>query len=136
VEVKQVSFRLDGVFLPTTEAQELPIFFLEVQFQNDPDFYARFFSESFLYLRHSELPNDWQAVVIYPHSGIEPSFPVRYREFFESGRLRRFDLDELSEAEISSSLGLGIIKLVVEPPSSAGALARKLIGRATQDIQQ
>ncbi|MCA2976274.1 MAG: DUF2887 domain-containing protein, partial [Microcystis sp. M110S1] len=34
VEVKQLSFRIDGVFLP--EREDLPIYFTEVQFQNDP----------------------------------------------------------------------------------------------------
>ncbi|MFM2027396.1 MAG: hypothetical protein RLZZ339_2113 [Cyanobacteriota bacterium] len=39
VEVKQLSFRLDGVFLPDTTNQ--PIYFLEVQFQKDNRFYSR-----------------------------------------------------------------------------------------------
>lgn len=45
VELKQTAFRIDGVFLPIANQQTLPIYFLEVQFQKDPEFYARFFSE-------------------------------------------------------------------------------------------
>ena len=32
-EVKQRSFRFDGLFLPVTDSPELPIYFVEVQFQ-------------------------------------------------------------------------------------------------------
>ena len=38
-EVKQLAFRLDGLFLPTTDDQELPIYVVEVQFQPDEDLY-------------------------------------------------------------------------------------------------
>ena len=36
VEVKEISFRLDGVFLPPDDHPHLPICFVEVQFQKDP----------------------------------------------------------------------------------------------------
>lgn len=38
VEVKELAFRIDGLFLPKSESSELPIYFIEVQFQKDPDF--------------------------------------------------------------------------------------------------
>jgi predicted transposase/invertase (TIGR01784 family) len=47
VELKQTAFRLDGIFVPQTT--ELPLIFVEVQFQKDPTFYGRFFSEIMLY---------------------------------------------------------------------------------------
>ncbi|BBH38631.1 hypothetical protein myaer102_11350 [Microcystis viridis NIES-102] len=50
VEVKQLSFRLDGVFLPQNNHPQTPIYFCEVQFQEDEAFYQRFFTEIFLYL--------------------------------------------------------------------------------------
>jgi predicted transposase/invertase (TIGR01784 family) len=52
IEVKELSFRLDGVFLPDENYPEYPLYFVEVQFQLDPDFYWRFFTEIILYLRH------------------------------------------------------------------------------------
>ena len=45
VEVKQLAFRLDGVFLPNS--QDKPIYFVEVQFQKDDKFYSLFFREIF-----------------------------------------------------------------------------------------
>ncbi|GET44224.1 hypothetical protein MiSe_90500 [Microseira wollei NIES-4236] len=40
-EVKQLAFRLDGLFLPTTNEPEKPLYLVEVQFQPDPDLYYR-----------------------------------------------------------------------------------------------
>ena len=65
LEVKQLAFRLDGVFLPDNLNE--PIYFVEVQFQKDERFYSRFFSEIFLYFHQSESNNNWQGVIIYPY---------------------------------------------------------------------
>lgn len=65
VEVKQTSFRIDGVFLPTAEAASQTVYFVEVQFQKDQTLYQRLFGEIFLYLQQ-HVTADWQAVVIYP----------------------------------------------------------------------
>ncbi|MCA2689708.1 Rpn family recombination-promoting nuclease/putative transposase, partial [Microcystis sp. M037S2] len=66
VEVKQLSFRLDGVFLPQNNNPQTPIYFCEVQFQEDEAFYRRFFTEIFLYLSKTDLTNDWRGVIVYP----------------------------------------------------------------------
>ena len=71
LEVKQLAFRLDGVFIPDNLND--PIYFVEVQFQKDERFYSRFFSEIFLYFHQSERNNNWQGVIIYPHREIENS---------------------------------------------------------------
>ncbi len=55
VEVKQLSFRIDGVFLPENNNPDTPIYFCEVQFQKDDNFYSRFFAEIFLYLSKTNL---------------------------------------------------------------------------------
>ncbi|WP_443029107.1 Rpn family recombination-promoting nuclease/putative transposase [Spirulina sp. CS-785/01] len=105
VEVKQLAFRIDGVFLPNPEATEQPIYFVEVQFQADEELSARFFSEIFLYLRRSPLPNDWRGVLLYPRRSADTGETTRYQEFFDSGRVTRLYLNELTE---SSSIGLEI----------------------------
>jgi predicted transposase/invertase (TIGR01784 family) len=71
VEIKQLSFRIDGVFLPTSNLQSLPIYFVEVQFQSDSKFYSRFFTEIFLYLDKTQLRNNWRGVVVYPSRSID-----------------------------------------------------------------
>jgi predicted transposase/invertase (TIGR01784 family) len=70
VEVKQVAFRLDGVFLPKTDAIDQTIIFLEVQFQKDPNFYHRFFAEIHLFLKLHPSTFDWMAVVIFPERSV------------------------------------------------------------------
>lgn len=39
IEIKELAFRLDGVFLPDENLPDYPIYFVEVQFQKDEDFY-------------------------------------------------------------------------------------------------
>ncbi len=111
VEIKQTAFRIDGVFIPVAEHQ--PIWFVEVQFQRDPSFYFRLFSEIALYLRQYEPANDWQAVVIYPTRSVEPIEPNAYRALFASPQVQKIYLDEL-RLDQEASVGLGIVQLVVE----------------------
>ncbi len=73
VELKETAFRIDGVFIPTSETTNQPLYFVEVQFQLDANFYRRFFGEIFLYLRQNESVNFWGAVVIYPQRSLDPS---------------------------------------------------------------
>jgi predicted transposase/invertase (TIGR01784 family) len=47
VELKQTALRLDGLFKPPEDRPDLPLFFIEVQFQSDPMLYPRLFAESF-----------------------------------------------------------------------------------------
>lgn len=58
VEIKQLAFRIDGLFLPNEDDLTSPIYFVEVQFQPDARFYHRFFGEIFLYLSKYERSND------------------------------------------------------------------------------
>lgn len=47
-EIKEKSFRFDGIFMPSRE--DKPIYFVEVQFQNKPDFYWELIAEINIYL--------------------------------------------------------------------------------------
>ena len=117
VEIKQTAFRIDGIFLPA-RGDENPIYFVEVQFQPDPDFYSRFLTEIFLYLRQNKPQNDWCAVVIYPSRSVDTGNIRHYREFFASQRVRRVYLNELGEAS-EQSIGIGTIRLVILPEARA-----------------
>jgi predicted transposase/invertase (TIGR01784 family) len=61
VELKETAFRIDGVFVSNLEDPVQPVYFVEVQFQQDSTFYRRFFAEIFLYLRQNESVNFWRA---------------------------------------------------------------------------
>ncbi len=131
-EVKQRAFRFDGLFLPSAESPELPIYFVEVQFQKKPKFYSRLFAEIFLYFYQYDPPNEWYAIVIYRRRSLEVLAPSRYRELMEH-RVQRIYLDEIEQAA-ESSIGVGIVQLVVESKKKTGNLARQLISKARQDL--
>lgn len=132
VEVKQLSFRIDGVFLPKQDAIEPPIYFAEVQFQLDKRFYPRFFAEIFLYLDKNEIENDWRGVVIYPTRSAESSDTRQHRELLASERVTRIYLDELGSTQ--QSLGIETVKLVIEPEETAASKARQLIEQAREEV--
>lgn len=133
VELKQTAFRIDGIFQPSFDSPDEPIYFVEVQFQFDSRFYSRFFSEIALYLRQYDLPNDWRAVVLYPQRNLDPQVPIQYRGFLLTEQIQRVYLDELGE-NAEDSLGVGVVKLIVESEVTTVRLAEKLINQARQDI--
>ena len=132
-EIKQRSFRLDGLFTTTEEYSNLPLFFVEVQFYEETDFYDRLFPSIFLYFsQYKPINSDWYAIVIFDKENNDVTIPNRYREIAET-RLQRIYLDRVSRAE-QLNLGVGILKLVVEPENNAGELARNLITRTEQEV--
>jgi predicted transposase/invertase (TIGR01784 family) len=132
VEVKQLSFRIDGVFLPASNTPSLPIYFVEIQFQPDSNIYSRLFAEIFLYLRQNKPANDWSAVVLYPTQEIDTGDIKHYREFFASQRVRRVYLDKLGSTP-GQSIGIAILQLVIEPEETAGIKARELIAQVRRE---
>lgn len=126
VEIKEQAFRLGGIFAPADES--LPIRFLEVQFQKDFDFYTRFFGEIFLYLRQHKSENDWQAVALFPSAQLDPGEQPHYREFFDSGRLRRIYLDELP-ASVVDRFPVNVLKIILVPEHKVREGAEGLIKR-------
>ncbi|MBE9038062.1 Rpn family recombination-promoting nuclease/putative transposase [aff. Roholtiella sp. LEGE 12411] len=131
VEVKQLAFRIDGVFLPN--APELAIYFAEVQFQPDKKIYSRLFTEIFNYLDKTELTNTWRSVVIFPSRSIDTGDTERYAELLNSQRVTRVYLDELTSME-ASSIGIETVKLVVEPESTATIKAIEIVDSARKEI--
>lgn len=138
-EVKQLSFRLDGLFLPKDKNSDLPLYLVEVQFQVDPDFYYRLFAEFFLFLRQYQPPHPWQIIVIYPSRNVEREQSRHFEDFLTLSRINRIYLDELEEVT-NESLGIGMINLVVESEDEAVSRAKGLIERTknqlTDEIRQ
>lgn len=132
LEVKQRAFRFDGLFLPVVASTELPIYFVEVQFQKKPKFYSRLFAEIFLYFYQYEHNTEWYAIVIYRRRSIEIPAPRQYRELMEQ-RVRRIYLDEIGEVA-EEFIGVGIVQLVVESKKKTPEVARSLIHKARQEL--
>ena len=119
--------------MPNEDDLTSPIYFVEVQFQADAKFYHRFFGEIFLYLSKYERANDWRAVVVFQRRSLDPGNLPQHIELLTSQRVRRIYLNELGEAS-EQSLGVGIVKLVVETKRKAVNYARQLLNRARQEI--
>lgn len=132
-EIKQRAFRLDGVFSPNDESFDKPLYFVEIQFYKDEEFYNRLFASIFLYFSQYKPPNfDWYAVVFYGQRNQELPIPQRYRFLIEP-HLRRFYFNEIEEIE-NESIGRGILRLVVETNQKSGELAKQLIDRTKVEL--
>jgi predicted transposase/invertase (TIGR01784 family) len=128
VEVKETSFRMDGVFVPPNPSGN--VYFCEVQFQPDELFYERILSEISIYIyRHRNLFADWRVIVIYPSRSLEQSDSSVVIDLLASGRIVRVYLDELG-AVGELPIGLGLMVLTTLEGDEAKAEARRLVGQA------
>ncbi|MBP0016854.1 MAG: Rpn family recombination-promoting nuclease/putative transposase [Cyanobacteria bacterium SBLK] len=131
-EVKQQSFRLDGLLVPPDEAIDSPLYFIELQTYKDEEFYDRFFGEIFVYFRQYRPPQThWYAVVVYDRRSREVLPHPRYRVLTENHLLRVY-LDEL-EDEDNDSLAIEIARLLIKSPQEALSRGRVLIERVRSE---
>ncbi len=127
IEVKETSFRIDGVFLPPTP--EGLIFFCEAQFQPDATLYERLVSEIGIYaFRYRDEFRDWRALVIYPSRSTEQSRLDTVQDIIESGRITRIYLDELAETE-DSSIGVRLMLLTTLGQQQSVETAKAIIAQ-------
>ncbi len=133
VEVKELAFRLDGVFLPDEKYPEYPIYFAEVQFQKDEDFYWRFITEISIYLNQFKPDRPCKTAIIWGNKSLDQGIPLVYQSLLNKENIMTIYLDELEEKE-SKSLGLGIVKFVVTPPKEAPEKVKELITLAKVEI--
>ncbi len=130
VEIKELARRIDGLFIPKPEYPQDPIYFVEVQYQNDDNLYWRLITEAFVYLNQYRPDKTWKAVVLWAKRSLDPGIPIAYQTSLSDGQIQVIYLDELTDT--SSSIGLGIIGLVVAPEDEAVEVARNLIGQVQQ----
>ncbi|MFB2770090.1 DUF2887 domain-containing protein [Pelatocladus sp. BLCC-F211] len=69
----------------------------------------------------------------YPTRSGERENPSHFGEILALNRVRRIYLDELGEAA-EASLGVGVVKLVIEVEDTAPELARRLIQQTKQQV--
>ncbi|MGB5960200.1 MAG: Rpn family recombination-promoting nuclease/putative transposase [Coleofasciculaceae cyanobacterium] len=132
VEIKQTAFRIDGVFLPTVDLPEPLIYFAEVQFQPDTNFYYRFITEIFLFLGQNKPKKDWRAVAVFPQRSIDSELPIEYQSLL-SKHIQQVYLNELDTTQ--QSVELGLIQLIIEPEATAGEKVRQLIEQAKLELE-
>ncbi len=122
-EVKQLTFRLDDLFLPTQA--DIPLYFVEVQFQWDAQFYYRFLAEIYLYLRQYRPGPAWYAVVIYPHGSLDSGIPADLAG--SEAQIIRIYLDELP---LEGSLLMSLLRLIIAPAKQAEQRAYALVAQS------
>ena len=132
VEVKELARTMDGLFLPTDKTS--PIYFLEVQFQKDNDFYWRLVTEVFVYLGQYKPQRNWQAIVVWSKRSFDPGVPIPYQTLLVSNQIRQVYLDELEPLE-KGSVALDIVKFVVESEDKASKQIKPLIQRTRQEVK-
>ncbi|NET62637.1 MAG: Rpn family recombination-promoting nuclease/putative transposase, partial [Symploca sp. SIO2E6] len=121
-ELKELAKRIDGVFLPKTDGD--PIYFVEVQFQPDPKLYYRIMQEAFVYLGQNSWQYGWCAVVFWAKRSLDPGIPMCYDVLVQGGSLRVFYLEDTPDT--SNSIGLGLVRLVVEQTSNVKNRVKQL----------
>jgi predicted transposase/invertase (TIGR01784 family) len=128
VEVKETSFRMDGVFVPPNPSGT--VYFCEAQFQPDELLYERILSEISIYIyRHRNFFSDWRAIAIYPSRSLEQSDLSVVVDMLASGRITRIYLDELGSVS-ELPIGLGLMVLTTLEGDDAKTEARRLVGQA------
>ena len=133
VEVKEPTFRIDGVFLPPEDASRRIVYFAEFQFQEDELLYHRFFSESLLYLRRNPmLYDDWYGVVIFPYRSLEPANTTIHRSLLNGPQVQRFYLDEMGDPS-QQPIGISLMQLTIAPESQMADQAKQLMERVEQE---
>ena len=88
-EIKQTGFRLDGVLGPPEDQPDWLLVFVETQFQHDPNFHARWFSELFLYLYRRPPRRAWRAVTVFPNRATEGAVEAAYEMLLTQGWVKR-----------------------------------------------
>lgn len=130
-EVKDQSFRLDGLLTTVTGNENEPLYLVEFQTYKDEEFYERIFGQLFVYFRQYRPQNpQWHVIVIYDRRSRETPPHPRYQTLVEN-HLHRIYLKELPDDE---SLATGIAKLFVETRKKTSILAQRLMSQAREEI--
>lgn len=133
VAVKEPKFEIDGVLLPP-ENTLAPVFFIEVQFQEDKKLYERIFAETALYFyRNFEKFSDWQVIVIYPSQSIEQKRLYPHRSLLNGNQVHRIFLNELGNIR-ELPLWVALMVLTTVNEAEAPEEARYLIERTEQVV--
>jgi predicted transposase/invertase (TIGR01784 family) len=130
VELKK-ALRIDGMFVP--RSSDLPLYFLEVQFQRVDTFYANLFAKVFCYLEENNPSQDWIAVVLFESRRTEPVNLTPYEVLIASRHVHRIYLDE-HPIPANAPIGLGILRLLNTPKEDLKPLVRNLATGSPQPI--
>lgn len=128
-EIKQTTFRLDGILIPPAQTPNRPFIFVEVQYWPDSGFYMRFFSEILLYLRQHPDIQYWNAMVIYPEHAAETVPPAWLAHLLDWPLVHRIYLEDFAQTAIGalSLTTQALVRLIQCQERDALDLARQMV---------
>lgn len=128
VEVKETSFRIDGVFVPKPDVPDQTVIFVEVQFQKDEYLYDRMFAEIGMYLSKNRGTTDWRAIAIFPRKSLEPKDKQRHRSMLQGEQFRVIYLEDFKG--ISSDLiGVKLMQMIISKSNETEKYARDILSQ-------
>jgi predicted transposase YdaD len=123
--VKEREVRLDGLLTPVSDDLSLPLVFLEAQMQSDADFYGRYFTGIYLYLRQYRANRPWQGLLILNCHSQDLGSAVPYQSQLDTQVQRLYLEDLLPLTELSPNLA--ILRLLILPDPEVRAAARAIL---------
>jgi predicted transposase/invertase (TIGR01784 family) len=130
VELKK-ALRIDGVMRPRLPS--LPVYFVEVQFQLSPIYYANLFAKVFCFLQENRPDQDWAAVAVFGSREHEPKQLTPYEVLLRSRHVHRVYLEDYPIPP-DPPVGLGILQLVTAPQQEVRKLVRRLHWRVENEF--
>jgi predicted transposase YdaD len=129
--LKEREYRLDGLFSPPEQRNDLPAVILEAQMAADPAFLLRLYAESARFLQQERWPLEWQVVVICPHRQLNfgPLTPVR--EFVDH-RVIWVELQPRDGQEPAEPL-TQVLSLLVQPELRLPGITKSLRHQAVSN---
>jgi predicted transposase/invertase (TIGR01784 family) len=125
IEVKETSFRTDGVWMPPTS--EGTAYFAEAQFQPDEVFYERMNAEiSIFTYRNRDRCSSWQGIVLFPTRDLQQSSLTMVSHLLDSGKIIPIFLDELPS---NSSPALNLMVLTTLEGETAISAAKQALAQ-------
>ncbi|MGQ9805971.1 MAG: DUF2887 domain-containing protein, partial [Chlorobiales bacterium] len=118
IEVKEKSYRIDGVLLP--DAPDLPVIILEVQFQVDDFIYERILSETLIFRAQNRQFPKTEMVILFASRKIDKGAGM-FEPLVASGAIRPIYLSEALSEE-TDNLGQMLLQLTVKKSSLAADL--------------
>lgn len=126
-EIKQIAFRLDGIFTPVEDNAEQPLIFAEVQYQPDDDFYDRFQRNNLIFT-FVQTASSMAGVGDISGTQDGKTAGIAFSPFMDLPQLRRVYLDDYRDYQ-GLSPTLELIRLIASRKQQPMALAPELAKR-------
>ena len=131
--IKEQEFRHDGILTPVENDPNLPLVFLEAQMQPDPDFYGRYFAETYLYLKQYKITRSWKGLLILKSRRHDLGSEIPYQLHLDNQVQRLYLQDLLHQNQLSPNLAL--LQLIILPKTKTIEAAQNLLENSKNQLE-